>query len=271
MNLTAQVVESGGVREKLIFGNWKMHTTAAEAGRLARAVAAGVGREDRVRVAIFPPFPHLALVGEILQGSRVALGAQNLYPENEGAFTGEVSPTMLLDVGCRYVILGHSERRKMGETDRFINQKVKIALEVGLEVIFCIGESLEQRQARQTPAILNRQLTQGLVNLSDDHRSRLSVAYEPIWAIGNTGHQATPQQAHDSHALIRDHFAQLFGQESAQSLRILYGGSVKPDNASALLTQEGVDGALVGGASLDALEFLAIIRAGAAAARTLVA
>jgi triosephosphate isomerase len=253
------------VRPKFIAGNWKMHTTSLVARELARRVVDGLGDEPGVRVAICPPFPYLAVVAETLRGSRVALGAQNLYPEKEGAFTGEVSPTMLLDVGCRNVILGHSERRqKLGETDRFINQKVKIALEVGLDVILCVGETLEQRHANQTEAILSRQLTQGLANLEADSLSHLSVAYEPIWAIGHSGHHATPQQAHDSHAQLRDHFGQLFGQESARALCILYGGSVNPDDASSLLIQPGVDGALVGGASLDAEQFLAIVRAGTA-------
>jgi triosephosphate isomerase len=253
------------VRPKFIAGNWKMHTTSLVARELARRVVDGLGDEPGVRVAICPPFPYLAVVAETLRGSRVALGAQNLYPEKEGAFTGEVSPTMLLDVGCRNVILGHSERRqKLGETDRFINQKVKIALEVGLDVILCVGETLEQRHANQTKAILSRQLTQGLANLEADSLSHLSVAYEPIWAIGHSGHHATPQQAHDSHAQLRDHFGQLFGQESARALCILYGGSVNPDDASSLLIQPGVDGALVGGASLDAEQFLAIVRAATA-------
>lgn len=253
------------MRPKFIAANWKMHTTSHVARELAQRVADGLGDEQGVRVTICPPYPYLAVVAESLQGSRVALGAQNLYPEKEGAFTGEVSPTMLLDLGCRYVILGHSERRHiLGETDRFINQKVKMALEVGLEVILCIGETLEQRQAGETEAILDEQLTLGLVNLATVGLSRLSVAYEPLWAIGHTGHQATPEQAHESHAMIRGHFAQLFGEEPARALCILYGGSVNPDDASSLLSQPSVDGALVGGASLDAEEFLAIIRAGAA-------
>ena len=251
------------MRQKFVVGNWKMYTTAAVASRLARAVADGVGTEDRVSVAVCPPFPYLALVGEILKGSRVALGAQNLYPEKEGAFTGEVSPTMLLDVGCKYVILGHSERRhKLGESDTFINQKAQLALAAGLDVIFCCGETLDQRKADQTEAVLDRQLVQGLAGLSADTLTRLTIAYEPVWAIGSLGHHATPQQAQEAHAVIRHRFGQMFDEKSAQALAIQYGGSVKPDNAAELLGRPGVDGALIGGASLNADQFLAIVRAG---------
>ena len=251
------------MRQKFVVGNWKMHTTAAEARRLAKAIVDGVGIEDRVSVAVCPPFPYLALVGEILKGSRVALGAQNLYPEKEGAFTGEVSPTMLLDLGCKYVILGHSERRhKLGESDAFINQKVRVALAAGLDVIFCVGETLDQRKADQTEAVLDRQLIQGLAGVSADTLTRLSIAYEPVWAIGKPGHDATPQQAQEAHAVIRRRFGQMFGEKSAQALVIQYGGSVKPENAAALLSRHGVDGALIGGASLHADQFLAIVRAG---------
>jgi triosephosphate isomerase len=251
------------MRQKSVVGNWKMHTTTGEARQLAQAIADGVGIEDRVSVAICPPFPYLALVGEILKGSHVALGAQNLYPEKEGAFTGEVSPTMLLDLGCKYVILGHSERRhKLGESDTFINQKVIVALAADLDVILCIGETLEQRDADQTEAVLDRQLIQGLADVSADTLPRLTIAYEPVWAIGRPGHGATPQQAQEAHAVIRRRFGQMFGESSAQTLAIQYGGSVKPDNAAALLSRHGVDGALIGGASLRADQFLAIVQAG---------
>jgi triosephosphate isomerase len=257
------------IRQKFVVGNWKMYTTAADASRLAKAIVDGVGREDRVSVTVCPPFPYLGLVGEILKGSRVALGAQNLYPEKEGAFTGEVSPTMLLDVGCKYVILGHSERRhKLGESDTFINQKVRVALAAGLDVILCVGETQDQREADQTEAVLDRQLIQGLAGLSADTLTRLSIAYEPVWAIGGQGHHATPQQAQEAHAVIRRRFSQMFGEKSAQTLAIQYGGSVKPENAAALLSRHGVDGALIGGASLNADQFLAIVRAGISAAQT---
>ncbi|MGB8472479.1 MAG: triose-phosphate isomerase [Candidatus Acidiferrum sp.] len=254
------------MRQKFVVGNWKMYTTAAEATRLTKAILDGMSImscKDRVSVAVCPPFPYLTLVGEILKGSCVALGAQNLYPEKEGAFTGEVSPTMLLDLGCKYVILGHSERRhKLGESDSFINQKVRVALDAGLEVILCVGETLDQRKTHQTEALLDRQLTHGLANVSADTLTRLTIAYEPLWAIGNLGHHATPQQAQESHAIIRRCFSQMFGEKSATLLAIQYGGSVKPENAVAMLAPHGVDGALVGGASLHADQFLAIVRAG---------
>lgn len=257
------------MRQKFIVGNWKMHTTAAAARQLAKAIVDGLDTEARVSVAVCPPFPYLGLVGEILKGSRIALGAQNLFPEKAGAFTGEVSPTMLLDLGCQYVILGHSERRHtLGESDAFINHKVRVALGAGLDVILCLGETLDQREADQTDAVLERQLLQGLANVSAETLTHLSLAYEPVWAIGNAGHHATPRQAQDSHAVIRHRFGQLFGEESARELCIQYGGSVKPENAAALLRQRDVDGALIGGASLNAEQFLAIIRAGMSAPST---
>lgn len=251
------------MRHKMIVGNWKMYTTAITAQKLAVQVSTGLSGEQSLSVVICPPFPYLAIVGESLEGSQIALGAQNLFPENEGAFTGEVSPTMLLDIGCSYVILGHSERRQLlGETDAFINQKVKVALAAGMEVILCIGETLDQRQTKQTETVLDLQLNQGLTELSEDHLSNLIVAYEPLWAIGSSGHHATAQQAQDDLNLIRRRFGQLFGEASSKTLRILYGGNVKSDNVTALLRQPDVDGVLVGGASLDATEFLAIARAG---------
>ena len=257
------------LRQKFVVGNWKMYTNAAEARQLAQAVVDGMGAEERVSVTLCPPFPYLALVGEILNGSRVALGAQNLYPEKEGAFTGEVSPTMLLDLGCKYVILGHSERRhKLGESDAFVNQKVRVALAAGLDVILCVGETLEQRKANRTEALLDRQLTCGLADVPADTLTRLSIAYEPVWAIGNLEHHASPQEAEEAHAVIRRRFAQMFGEKSAQTLAIQYGGSVKPDNAAALFCRDGVDGALIGGASLIADQFLAIVRAGISASQT---
>ncbi|MBB6143780.1 triosephosphate isomerase [Silvibacterium bohemicum] len=251
-----------GKRRKVVVGNWKMHTTSAEARQLAKGVANGLGNEDDVSVILCPPFPYLALVREILKGSRIALGAQNMYPEKEGAFTGEVSPMMLLDLGCKYVILGHSERRhKLGESDMFINQKVRFALASGLGVILCVGETLEQRKANQTEALLDRQLSLGLADVPADALPRISIAYEPVWAIGNAAHHATPQQAEDAHAILRGRFANLFGEEAAEAVAIQYGGSVDPENAAAFLRRNGVDGALIGGASMKADQFLAIIRA----------
>lgn len=252
------------MRKKFIAGNWKMYMNRASAVELARAVAKGVGTDDRVRVAVFPPFPYLLPVAEAIQGSPVALGAQNVYPEKEGAYTGEVSPQMLLDVGCHYAIVGHSERRQiLGEKDDYLNRKVHAALAAGLEAIFCIGETLHERQDNRFEEVLRKQLTTGLVGLKKDQLGHLIVAYEPVWAIG-TGHTATPQQAQDAHAFIRSLFAQVFGLDAAEALTIQYGGSVKADNAAALLSQSDVDGALVGGASLKSDQFLAIVKAGMA-------
>ena len=249
------------MRKKFVAGNWKMFTTASSATALARAVAQGVGSEDRVSVAVCPPFPYLERVRDAVRGSNVALGAQNLYPEREGAFTGEVSPGMLADVGCKYVILGHSERRhKLGETDKFINRKVLAALQAGLQVILCVGETLAEREAGKMEEVVTTQLAGGLAQIGREMMSRLSIAYEPVWAIG-TGRNATPQQAQLAHAFIRRQIADQVGSEVARALVIQYGGSVKADNAASLLSQPDVDGALVGGASLKADEFLAIVRA----------
>ncbi|MDZ4260899.1 MAG: triose-phosphate isomerase [Pseudomonadota bacterium] len=258
-----------GKRKKFVIGNWKMYTTSAEARKLAKAVIDGVGNDDCLTVVICPPFPYLAIVGEILKGSCVALGAQNLYPEKEGAFAGEVSPAMLLDLGCKYVILGHSERRqKLNESDAFINQKVLAALAAGLDVILCVGETLDQREAKQTESVLDRQLIQGLAGLSRDTMTRLSIAYEPVWAIGSSGHQATPQQAQMEHAVIRHRISQLFGERTAQTVAISYGGSVNTENAAALFNQQGVDGVLIGVDSLNAVQLLDIVQAGIAVQQT---
>ena len=251
------------MRPKFVVGNWKMHTSAASARRLASAVVQGLGTEGRVRVALCPPFPYLALVGDVLRGSPVALGAQNLYPEPEGAFTGEISPAMLRDVGCQYVLLGHSERRRkpeLAESNAFINRKVHAALAAGLHAILCLGETLEERKAGQTEAVLEAQLAGSLAGLDPARLARVVLAYEPVWAIG-TGHSATPEQAQQVHAFLRRRIRETFGEETAAALPIQDGGSVKPDNAAALLRQPDVDGALVGGASLNADQFLAIVRA----------
>jgi len=251
------------MRQRFVVGNWKMHMLAETAAKLAQAVVDGVAEQVGISVVICPPFPYLAHVAEIVKGSRVALGAQNLYPADDGAFTGEVSPGMLLDVGCKYVILGHSERRHiLGESDAFINQKVRMALDAGLDVILCIGETLAQRTAHQTEELLDRQLSQGLAGIAKTSLSNLSVAYEPVWAIGNATHHATPEQAQKAHDVIRRRFSQLYDEKSAQALVIQYGGSVKPDNAASFFSRSGVDGALIGGASLHSDQFLAIIRSG---------
>jgi triosephosphate isomerase len=248
--------------KKFIAGNWKMFTTTALAEQLAGAVVQGLGSENRVTVAVCPPFPHLERVGKVVKGTPVALGAQNVYPEKEGAYTGEVSPTMLADVGCRYVIVGHSERRHgLGEKDDFINRKVHAVLAAGLQVILCVGETLQEREGNRTEAVLETQLGGSLANVSAAALTQVVLAYEPVWAIG-TGRNATPEQAQAAHRFVRARVAQMSGWEAAENMVIQYGGSVKPDNAAALLGQPDVDGALVGGASLKADHFLAIVKAG---------
>jgi triosephosphate isomerase len=242
-----------------------MHGTYAEAEQLAKGVVEGMTPDGGVEVILCPPFPYLALVGKIAKGSSICLGGQNMYPEKEGAFTGEVSPTMLLDVGCTFVILGHSERRHaMGETDAFINQKVRLALDCGLDVILCVGETMAERTAHQTESVIDRQLSLGLANVAAETLARVSIAYEPVWAIGNAVQHATPQQAEEAHAVLRARFGKIFGTAAAEAVVIQYGGSVVPANAAAFLSRPGVDGALIGGASLKADEFLAIVRAAAA-------
>jgi triosephosphate isomerase len=249
------------MRKKFVAGNWKMFTNTATARQLATAVVRGLGDEKRVSVAVCPPFPYLPVVAEALKGSSVALGAQNCYHEKEGAFTGEVSPAMLVDVGCRYVILGHSERRhKLGESDAFINRKVHAALAAGLEVTLCLGETLQERQANRTETVLETQLNGSLAGLDAAGLRRVVLAYEPVWAIG-TGQNATPEQAQQAHAFIRGQIRQRFGEEAASALPIQYGGSVNADCAASLFRQADVDGGLIGGASLKADHFLAIVRA----------
>jgi triosephosphate isomerase len=249
------------MRQSFVAGNWKMFTNASAARELAAGVAKGVASKPRVRVAVCPPFPYLQIVADALRGSSVALGAQNCYTEKEGAFTGEVSPAMLIDVGCRWVILGHSERRHvLGETDSFINRKIKAAQAAGLGVIFCVGETLQEREANRTDSVLETQLKGGLDGLDAAAVAKIVVAYEPVWAIG-TGKNATPDQAQQAHAFIRRQIGRRFSEETAGSLPIQYGGSVKPENAALLLGQPDVDGALVGGASLKVDQFLAIVGA----------
>lgn len=250
------------MRRLFVAGNWKMNTLLESATTLAREVAGAVPSEtDGVEVLVCPPFPYLSAVGAAVAGSGVGLGAQNVYFESPGAFTGEVAVEMLLDVGCRWVILGHSERRHvLGETDELINQKVKAAVAQGLDVILCVGELLEEREAGRTEAVLDAQMAGGLAGLDDQALGHLAIAYEPVWAIG-TGKTATPDQANSAHEHLRKWLASHYNTESADAMRILYGGSVKPDNALELLNQSNVDGALVGGASLKSDQFIPIIEA----------
>ncbi len=253
------------MRRTFVAGNWKMNTTREEALKLTAALLAKLGDPGSVQIAVCPPFPYLQTVGESLRGSPIELGGQNLYPEAKGAFTGEVSPAMLKDCGCRWVILGHSERRHvMGETNAFIRKKVLAALAAGLGVILCIGEQLAEREAQRTEAVLAEQLAGSLPDLSPEQRQQMVLAYEPVWAIG-TGVNATPEQAESAHQFIRGELAKRFGAAAAQGWRIQYGGSVTAANAATLLAQANIDGVLVGGASLKPDDFLAIIAAGRAA------
>jgi triosephosphate isomerase len=249
------------MRVKFIAGNWKMNTNSAEAAALAAKVAAGVSRDSRVRVAICPPYPYLERVASALRGSAVELAAQDLSPESNGAFTGEVSGAMLLDVGCRGCVIGHSERRHvLGESDALIRRKVQAALRVGLQPILCVGEQLAERDAGQTMDVVAAQLLSAIAGLDENACSSLVVAYEPVWAIG-TGRTATPDQAEEVHSHIRKILQQRYNASLAAEIVIQYGGSVKASNAESLLAQPNVDGALVGGASLNADEFLAIVQA----------
>ncbi|HET6323776.1 MAG TPA: triose-phosphate isomerase [Planctomycetaceae bacterium] len=253
-------------RRKLVAGNWKMNTTRDSAVELARGTARVVPpKPSPVDVLLCPPFPYLCSVGAVLEGSGVLLGAQNVCCERPGAFTGEVAVDMLTDVGCRFVIVGHSERRHIfGETNHLIQRKVVAAIAGGLDVILCVGEQLAAREANQTEAVLDSQMTGGLTDLDESALGHLTIAYEPCWAIG-TGQTATPQQAQEVHLYLRKWLADRYNPGRAQSTRILYGGSVNAKNALELLSEPDVDGALVGGASLKVETFRPIIEAAAAA------
>ncbi|GIW44128.1 MAG: triosephosphate isomerase [Candidatus Binatia bacterium] len=245
------------MRVPLIVGNWKMHGLIAEARNLAHAVRQGVARMSGRQVAVAPPFTALGAVAKTLQGSSVLLAAQNMHWEERGAFTGEVSPLMLRDIGCELVILGHSERRQFfGEDDATVRRKVHAALKHNLTPIVCVGETLAEREAGQTLAVVTTQVRAALLDLDPAAMRRVVVAYEPVWAIG-TGRVAAPQQAQEVHSWIRQLLFEQFGEVAAE-IRILYGGSVKPDNIDALMAEPDIDGALVGGASLDAASFVRI-------------
>ena len=249
-----------------VAGNWKMNTTTSEAALLARALRTELRGIDGITRVVCPPFVSLSAVATELSGSPIAVGAQNMHPELKGAFTGEISGPMLRDL-CSYVILGHSERRYLlGETDDFINAKVRAALNVSLTPIFCIGETLEEREAGHASAVVERQIKEGLAELTPDDVERIVVAYEPVWAIG-TGLAATPEVAQEMVGSVRHEVAQLSNVESAGRVPLLYGGSVNPGNAAELAAQQDIDGALVGGASLQAVDFAAIVRAFAVRAR----
>ena len=249
------------MRRPLIVGNWKMNLNRRQAVELAEAVARGVGANGPADVAVCPPSVYLNAVGAALRGSRVGLGAQNVYHQPDGAFTGELSTAMLKDVGCRFVIVGHSERRHiLGETNADVNQKLLAVLATGLTPILCVGEKLEERQSGRTQDVVREHLETGLEGVSTEDAARVVIAYEPVWAIG-TGVVASPDQAEEVHADLRMLLASRYNDQTAAGAIIQYGGSVKPDNAAQLLGQKNIDGFLVGGASLKADSFLAIVGA----------
>lgn len=246
-------------RRPIIAGNWKMNMTATQARELASKLIPLVsGAKDR-DIVLAPTFTSLQAVSETIKGTNISLSAQNLHWEDKGAFTGEISAEMLLDLGCKYVIIGHSERRQyFGETDETVNKKVKQALAKGLLPILCVGETLAERDAGKLNEIISRQVTGGLKDITAGDMQKVVVAYEPVWAIG-TGKTATPEQANEVHALIRDKVKALYSAEIAEGLRIQYGGSVTPDNVSTLMAKPDIDGALVGGASLKPESFAALV------------
>lgn len=246
------------MRKPFIAGNWKMHKSIPEALELAGSLRQRLKDVEEVDIAVFPPFTSLFMVSKALEGSNIKLGAQNVFYENEGAFTGEISPNMLLDVGCSLVIVGHSERRHIfGETDQMINRKLVSAQNNGLIPILCVGERLEEREEGKTFDVIKRQVREGLKGANPS----FIIAYEPVWAIG-TGKTATPEQAQEVHLFIRGLIEELFGKDTAQRTRILYGGSVKPHNIEGLMSMPDIDGALVGGASLKAEDFEKIVKFG---------
>jgi len=250
---------AGRERGPLIAGNWKMNLGRREARELARKVADAAAELRECTAVLIPPFTALEVVREAIEGSTVALGAQDLFWEDAGAFTGEVSGPMLKDAGCAYVLVGHSERRQLlGETDESVNRKVRAALKAGLSPIVCIGEVLAERDAGRTLERIDEQLVRGLADIPDSDMARLVVAYEPVWAIG-TGRTATPAQAEEVHAHIRARLRETYGNDAA-GCAIIYGGSVKPDNSYPLFREKDIDGFLVGGASLGELSFLGIAR-----------
>jgi triosephosphate isomerase len=248
------------MRKKLIAANWKMYKTPDQARDFFRDFMPLIQDHDRDQIVVCPTYLAIDAAVAAVKGSNVAIGAQDLYWQTEGAFTGEICGSMLVAVGATHVIIGHSERRQyFGETDDTVNLKLKAAIEAGLVPIVCVGEVLEEREAGLTDDVLRRQCLRAFHKVSAKKASSMVVAYEPVWAIG-TGKTATPQLAADAHASIRAEAAESFGQEFADKLRILYGGSVKPENANALMSKEEIDGALVGGASLDPKSFAAIVK-----------
>jgi triosephosphate isomerase len=251
------------MRKPFVAGNWKMNMNSQTSVELVKLIAYGsVEMADQsVTVAVCPPFVYLQAVAKALSSSNIAVGAQDMYFESDGAFTGEISALMLKDVGCSYCICGHSERRHViGESDELINKKVTAAIGGGLLPILCVGELLEEREASRTNEVVTRHVKKGLAGLNAEKLQAVTIAYEPVWAIG-TGLTATPDQAQEMHDFIRKLLGQMYNEKLAAEIRILYGGSVKPNNAADLMSQKDIDGLLVGGASLKADDFLAIIQA----------
>jgi triosephosphate isomerase len=247
-------------RLPFIAGNWKMNKTVAEALDLVRKLKASISAVEGVEVAVAPPFTALHAVQKELEGTPIRLAAQNIFYEERGAYTGEVSAIMLKEIGCRYVIIGHSERRQFfGETDETVNRRIKAALGQGLNVIFCIGETLKEREESETFSVVERQIEGGLKGLDEREVKEVVMAYEPIWAIG-TGKTAFPEQAEEVHRFIRERLESLYSRGFAQGIRIQYGGSVTHENVRSLMSQQDIDGALVGGASLNAETFSKIVR-----------
>lgn len=247
------------MRTPIIAGNWKLFKKSGEAVDLVSQLIPLVQNTNGVEIIIAPVFTVLPTVKPLIANSNIMLAAQNCFWEEEGAFTGEISPGMLMDAGCTHVIIGHSERRQyFGETDDKVNRKIKAAITSGLTVLFCIGETLDEREANNTFNVLRTQIEQGISGLTKDELAKVVIAYEPVWAIG-TGKTATDDQAQEAHAFIRGVVANLYDHNAADSIRILYGGSVKPENVKGLMSQPDIDGALVGGASLKADSFAAIV------------
>lgn len=247
------------MRKKVIAGNWKMNMNLHQSQKLVSEIINGLGKDSKAEVIVCPPFTSLSEVNSLLKGTQIKLGAQNMYYEESGAYTAEISADMLKSVGCEYVILGHSERRVIfNESDELVNKKIKAALLKGLKPIFCVGELLEQRESGKTMEVVSSQVEKGFKGITSEQMKNIIIAYEPVWAIGS-GKTATPEQAQEVHAFIRELVAKKFSTSSAENLIIQYGGSVKPDNAGELLSQKDIDGALVGGACLKADSFLSII------------
>ncbi|HTP64060.1 MAG TPA: triose-phosphate isomerase [Geobacteraceae bacterium] len=250
------------MRKPVIAGNWKLFKTNGEAVELVTGLVPLVKNNNKVEIVVGPVFTALTSVKKAISGSNILLSGQDCYWEEEGAFTGEVSPKLLRDAGCSHVIIGHSERRQFfGETDETVNRKIKAALKAGLTVLFCIGETLAEREAEKTFDVLKKQVTGGLADISGEELQSVIIAYEPVWAIG-TGKTATDEQAQEAHAFIRSLVNGLYDRSTGDKIRILYGGSVKPENIKGLMTQPDIDGALVGGASLKAESFAAIVNYG---------